>query len=88
MNSAPKSTGCPVNEPLADNPATTETDRALMQRALELAARVPTATPNPRVGCIVVRDGEVVGEGYHRRAGEAHAEVNALEEAGDRARRW
>jgi len=45
-----------------------------------------TVAPNPLVGAVVVRDAEVVGEGWHARAGEAHAEVRALEEAGERAR--
>lgn len=58
-----------------------------MARALELAARgLHTTDPNPRVGCVIVRDGEVVGEGWHARAGEAHAEINALAQAGARAR--
>ncbi len=58
-----------------------------MSRALELAQRgLYTTAPNPRVGCVVVRDGESVGEGWHKRAGEAHAEVVALRAAGDRAR--
>lgn len=58
-----------------------------MQRALELAARgLYTTTPNPRVGCVIVRDGVVVGEGFHERAGEAHAEARALRAAGERAR--
>ena len=58
-----------------------------MTRALELARRgLYTATPNPRVGCVIVRDGHVVGEGWHERAGEPHAEVHALREAGERAR--
>ena len=57
-----------------------------MQRALELAARGWfTADPNPRVGCVLVRDGRVVGEGWHERAGEAHAEARALQAAGDAA---
>lgn len=62
-------------------------DRDFMARALELARRgLYTADPNPRVGCVLVRAGEVVGEGWHRRAGEAHAEAAALEQAGERAR--
>src|SRR5690606_8448181 len=62
-------------------------DRDYMQRALELAARgLYTTTPNPRVGCVIVRDDIVVGEGFHERTGEAHAEVRALHAAGERAR--
>ena len=58
-----------------------------MARALELAERgLYTATPNPRVGCVIVRDGATAGEGWHERAGAPHAEVNALAAAGARAR--
>jgi diaminohydroxyphosphoribosylaminopyrimidine deaminase/5-amino-6-(5-phosphoribosylamino)uracil reductase len=54
-------------------------DHHFMARALRLAQRgLFTTTPNPRVGCVIARDTEIVGEGWHRRAGEAHAEVNAL----------
>jgi diaminohydroxyphosphoribosylaminopyrimidine deaminase/5-amino-6-(5-phosphoribosylamino)uracil reductase len=63
------------------------TDNDYMTRALALAARgLCTTTPNPRVGCVIVRDGEVVGEGWHARAGGPHAEVVALQAAGERAR--
>ncbi len=59
-----------------------DADRAHMTRALELAARgLYTTSPNPRVGCVVVEDGAVIGEGFHRRAGEPHAEVEALAQA-------
>ncbi len=58
-----------------------------MARALELARRgLYTTTPNPRVGCVIVRDGVIVGEGWHERAGEPHAEIHALRAAGERAR--
>lgn len=58
-----------------------------MARAIELAVLgVPTVAPNPAVGAVVVADGLMIGEGYHRKAGGPHAEVIALEAAGDKAR--
>ena len=62
-------------------------DAHYMARAIELARRgLYTTHPNPRVGCVIVRDGQVVGEGWHVRAGEPHAEVHALRQAGELAR--
>jgi diaminohydroxyphosphoribosylaminopyrimidine deaminase / 5-amino-6-(5-phosphoribosylamino)uracil reductase len=62
-------------------------DREFMGRALALARRgLYTTTPNPRVGAVVVRDGAVVGEGWHEKAGLPHAEVLALAQAGGGAR--
>ncbi|MBM1190643.1 bifunctional diaminohydroxyphosphoribosylaminopyrimidine deaminase/5-amino-6-(5-phosphoribosylamino)uracil reductase RibD [Pseudomonas weihenstephanensis] len=58
-----------------------------MARAIELARKgLYTTHPNPRVGCVIVRDGQIVGEGWHVRAGEPHAEVHALRAAGALAR--
>jgi len=53
-----------------------------MERAIGLAASVFNATPNPRVGCVIVKEGRVIGEGWHSAAGEKHAEIVALENAG------
>lgn len=65
----------------------TALDHAMMGRALQLAERgLWTTTPNPRVGCVIAKAGKVVGEGWHERAGEPHAEVYALRAAGERAR--
>ncbi|HEY6611225.1 MAG TPA: bifunctional diaminohydroxyphosphoribosylaminopyrimidine deaminase/5-amino-6-(5-phosphoribosylamino)uracil reductase RibD [Pseudomonas sp.] len=62
-------------------------DPAYMARALQLARQGLFSThPNPRVGCVIVQGSEVVGEGWHVRAGEPHAEVHALRQAGERAR--
>jgi diaminohydroxyphosphoribosylaminopyrimidine deaminase/5-amino-6-(5-phosphoribosylamino)uracil reductase len=62
-------------------------DIAYMRRAIALAANGwGRVAPNPMVGCVIVRDGEVVGEGWHREYGQPHAEVEALRAAGDRAR--
>ncbi|BBJ00223.1 riboflavin biosynthesis protein RibD [Ferrigenium kumadai] len=65
----------------------TPQDSEWMAQALRLAERgLYTTSPNPRVGCVLVRDGKVVGEGWHERAGQPHAEVHALREAGEAAR--
>lgn len=62
-------------------------DRAMMQRCLELArTAIGRTAPNPMVGCVIVADGEIVGEGFHPKAGEPHAEVFALRQAGERSR--
>ena len=61
-------------------------DIGYMQRAIELAKQGRfTTAPNPNVGCVIVKDGNIVGEGFHLRAGEAHAEVHALAAAGNAA---
>ncbi|HAX79331.1 MAG TPA: bifunctional diaminohydroxyphosphoribosylaminopyrimidine deaminase/5-amino-6-(5-phosphoribosylamino)uracil reductase RibD [Cyanobacteria bacterium UBA11372] len=64
-----------------------EFDRAMMRRCLELARKALGRTaPNPLVGAVIVKDGIIVGEGYHPAAGQPHAEVFALREAGEKAR--
>ena len=61
-------------------------DERFMQRALNLAVKALGRTsPNPLVGCVIVKDGQVVGEGYHHKAGTPHAEVHALSAAGEQA---
>lgn len=77
----------PVEEQLVATEITNEFDSAMMLRCLELAAMALGQTsPNPLVGAVVVQNGEVVGEGFHPRAGEPHAEIFALKAAGERAR--
>lgn len=71
----------------ADAGPATPADLTHMARALHLAERgLYTTDPNPRVGCVLVRGGQVVGEGWHRRAGEPHAERLAIDAAGEAAR--
>ncbi|HMK14752.1 MAG TPA: bifunctional diaminohydroxyphosphoribosylaminopyrimidine deaminase/5-amino-6-(5-phosphoribosylamino)uracil reductase RibD [Burkholderiales bacterium] len=61
-------------------------DHHHMTQALRLAEQgLYTTTPNPRVGCIIVREGKVIGQGWHERAGQPHAEINALNLAGEKA---
>ena len=70
-----------MNEPFSPQ------DVTFMQLALDLAKQGEfTTTPNPSVGCVLVKDGKVVGKGFHAKAGEPHAEVMALREAGENAR--
>lgn len=62
-------------------------DTQMMNRAIQLARKgFYTTRPNPSVGCVIVKDNQIVGEGYHQKAGEPHAEVHALRMAGDSAR--
>lgn len=73
--------------PSSPEPIFSDTDRRHMQAALALAREGRFSTsPNPRVGCVVARGGQVVGQGFHVRAGEPHAEVHALRQAGELAR--
>lgn len=81
--------GSSDHSPLTTNrePEIRTADFLFMSRALQLARRgLYTTDPNPRVGCVIVAGGEVVGEGWHERAGGPHAEVAALAAAGARAR--
>jgi diaminohydroxyphosphoribosylaminopyrimidine deaminase/5-amino-6-(5-phosphoribosylamino)uracil reductase len=60
-------------------------DELLMQRCFDLALLgVGSVSPNPRVGCVIVKEGEVIGEGWHKKYGEAHAEVNAVDSVSDK----
>ena len=69
------------------DPMFSAADHEHMARALRLAERgLNSTTPNPRVGCVLVKDGLVVGDGWHERAGEPHAEVHAIQAAGDQVR--
>lgn len=71
----------------ASSERVSEEDMSLLEQAVRLGRRGwGRVSPNPMVGCVVVRDGEVVGEGWHRELGGPHAEVHALAEAGERAR--
>ena len=81
LNATPSST------PTVPEAGFSATDHLLMARALRLAERgAYTTRPNPMVGCVLAHGEEVVGEGWHQRAGEAHAETLALQAAGDRAK--
>ena len=78
--------GTPGRPALSD-PDISPVDLRHLQRALEIGRRGwGRVHPNPTVGCVLVRDGEVVGEGWHSDLGGPHAEVHALREAGERAR--
>ena len=71
---------------MPSSPSFSNADREYMALAIQCAKRgLYTVTPNPAVGCVLVRDGKIVGQGWHQSAGQAHAEVNALKEAGSEA---
>ena len=67
--------------------AWTQQDTVYMAEAIQLAWKgLYTTEPNPRVGCVLVKDGEIIGRGWHQKAGEGHAEVNAIKDAGSQAK--
>src|SRR5262245_22193341 len=77
----------PIPRGGAEPPQTSSRDRSYLRRALRLALRGRYRTaPHPRVGAVLVRDGAVVGEGWHREIGGPHAEAEALAAAGERSR--
>jgi len=72
---------------MSQNVLFTEQDHQFMARAIELAKQGRfTTTPNPNVGCVLVKGGQIIGEGFHQLAGQGHAEVNALAMAGSQAK--
>ncbi|MEM7727349.1 MAG: bifunctional diaminohydroxyphosphoribosylaminopyrimidine deaminase/5-amino-6-(5-phosphoribosylamino)uracil reductase RibD [Cyanobacteria bacterium P01_A01_bin.45] len=86
MNNSPAFSQSGVSGTSVDT-SITDFDREIMRRCLTLAKRALGRTsPNPLVGAVIVKDGEIVGEGFHPRAGEPHAEVFALRAAGEKAR--
>ncbi|WP_107919643.1 bifunctional diaminohydroxyphosphoribosylaminopyrimidine deaminase/5-amino-6-(5-phosphoribosylamino)uracil reductase RibD, partial [Neisseria elongata] len=77
----------PPSPAVPSAPVFSDTDRDMMRRALTLAAEGRFSTsPNPRVGCIIAHGGQIVGQGFHLKAGGPHAEVHALRQAGENAR--
>ena len=77
----------PPSPAVPSTPVFCDTDRDMMRRALTLAAEGRFSTsPNPRVGCIIAHGGQIVGQGFHLKAGGPHAEVHALRQAGENAR--
>lgn len=75
-----------ARKPVSIKPVFTDADRQFMAEAIQLARRgLNTVTPNPCVGCVLVKDKNVVGRGWHIKAGDGHAEVNAIADAGAQA---
>jgi diaminohydroxyphosphoribosylaminopyrimidine deaminase/5-amino-6-(5-phosphoribosylamino)uracil reductase len=76
-----------LKESSAMNQDIVSPDREFMARALQIAELAAGRTsPNPLVGCVIVKAGKIVGEGYHHQAGTPHAEVHALQAAGEQAK--